>query len=119
MERRGPLRLWRPFHLYIQAKSRHGDCGTGDRGQAYGALMTVLDFWGGHGYQIVWVQLTTAPDGDAKRLAAHHQRLRRMVGRRWGFGDIQWAEALTLEGHGVIHALWAWKGTRSFYVPQR
>jgi hypothetical protein len=81
--------------------------------------MTVLDFWGGHSYQVVWVHLTTAPDGDGGRLAAHHQRLRRMVSRRWGFAEIQWAEALTLEGHGVIHALWVWKGARSFYVPQK
>jgi hypothetical protein len=90
-------------------------------------MMTALDFWAGQGFQVLWVHLTTAPDGDAGRLAYHHKRLRQSVEAKWGYEGLQFVEVITKEGHGVIHALWAWRPhtwrrgekARPFYVPQR
>jgi hypothetical protein len=66
------------------------------------------------------VDLTGAPGADARALADHHYRLRKMV-ERLGFPDIQHFQIKTAEGNGVLHVVWAWKcpdGVRQkrFYV---
>jgi len=78
----------------------------------------LFDYWQSRGYQFLWVMLSTANGGNASKLAYDHKRLRLSLDRRLGFGGVQFFQVLTTEGNGVLHVVWAWKGQRSFYVPQ-
>jgi hypothetical protein len=40
------------------------------------------------------------------------------VEREFGFKGIEQFVLETTEGNGVLHMVWAWRGARSFYVPQ-
>ncbi len=62
--------------------------------------------------------LSTAPGGDARKLAYHHKRLRQSLERKLGFKGVEFFQVETTEGNGVLHVVWAWRGERSFYVPQ-
>jgi hypothetical protein len=35
-----------------------------------------------------------------------------------GFAGVEFFQVQTTEGNGVLHVVWAWRGQRSFYVPQ-
>jgi hypothetical protein len=67
---------------------------------------------------MLWVMLSTAPGGEASKLAYHHKRLRQSLDRKLGFAGVEFVQVETREGHGVLHVIWAWRGPRSFYVPQ-
>jgi len=62
--------------------------------------------------------LSTARGGDSGRLSDHHKRLRQSVERHLGFSGLEFVQVSTSEGNGVLHIVWAWRGSRSFYVPQ-
>ena len=86
-------------------------------------IHSILDYWISNGYQVAWLTLTTAPGGSAEKLTAHHDRLRRMVERKYGYDPLEFLAVRTEEGLGVIHALWAWqapdvKPRRRLYVPR-
>jgi len=73
---------------------------------------------------VLWVCLTTAPGGDARRLAYNHQRLRQRIESVLGFKGLEFIVVKTREGHGVLHALWGWRPPpgwrgKDFYVPQK
>ena len=75
-------------------------------------------YWQSRGYQFLWVMLSTANGGNGSKLAYDHKRLRLSLDRRFGFGGVEFFQVQTTEGNGVLHVIWAWKGQRSFYVPQ-
>jgi hypothetical protein len=62
--------------------------------------------------------LSSSPESDRGRLSYNHKRLRQVISRRFGYSGIQFAQVRTSEGFGVLHILWAWQGSRSFYIPQ-
>ncbi len=62
--------------------------------------------------------LSTAPGGDADKLANHHDRLLKLIEREFGFVGIQHFFVRTDEGHGVLHCLWGYRGPGTFYIPQ-
>lgn len=54
--------------------------------------------------------LTTAPGGDARKLAAHFKELRRRIQRYLGYrGELFYMAIITSEGNGVLHPLIFWK----------
>jgi hypothetical protein len=65
-----------------------------------------------------WVGLTTRKGGDAAKLAQNHWRLRKWIEKTLGFEGLQYVQVSTSEGGGVLHIVWAWRGERSFYIPQ-
>lgn len=54
--------------------------------------------------------LTTAPGGDARKLAAHFKELRRRIQQQLGYrGELLYMAIITSEGNGVLHPLLFWK----------
>jgi len=72
----------------------------------------------GRGCKLVRVDLTTARGGRADLLRRHLQELRRRVERVYQFKGLEVFAIQTTEGNGVLHMVWAWRGERSFYIPQ-
>ena len=75
------------------------------------------------GFTLLWITLTSAPGSDFELLAYHHQQLRQRVERKLGFKGLQHFQVKTMEGHGVLHVLWAYKSApggraKPFYIPQ-
>jgi hypothetical protein len=65
------------------------------------------------------VDLTTDTKvGNGSKLRKHLQELRRRVERVYGYKGIETFIVETSEGGGVLHMVWAWEGSRSFYIPQ-
>lgn len=87
--------------------------------RGYHRVQSCLTYWQKNGFQVLWVCLTTAPGGDSNSLAYHHQKLRQRIERKLNYNDIQHFQVKTNEGNGVLHIFWAWKGARSFYIPQK
>lgn len=81
-------------------------------------IRSLLHYWQARGYQLLWVMLSTAPGGDRRKLRYHHKRLLQQLDRKLGFGGVEHFLVETTEGNGVLHVVWAWRGSRSFYVPQ-
>lgn len=69
------------------------------------------------GAQLFRVDLTTAPGGDAGKLAVHSRELRRRVKREYGY-DVEQFQVETNEGHGVYHCVWAIVSDRAVYIHQ-
>lgn len=91
--------------------------------RGYHRVQSCLQYWQAHGYQVLWVMLSTASGGDASKLAYHHQRLRQRIEARLGYQGLQHYQVRTSEGNGVLHIFWAWRARdgcrqRSFYVKQ-
>jgi hypothetical protein len=89
----------------------------------YHRVNSVLTYWEAREYQIRWVMLSSSQASDTRLLARHHKELLRRVGRKLGFGDVEWFYVITREGFGVIHAFWAWRPKdgerrRVFWIPQ-
>jgi hypothetical protein len=74
---------------------------------------------------LFFVTLTGAPQSSDKLLSYHHERLKLQVSRRRLLGRIEHFKVITREGHGVVHALWAFpprnRGLRdkAVFIPQR
>ena len=92
--------------------------------RAYHRIRSILQFWLAHGYQVLWVTLTSSPNSDARALAYHHQILRQRIEREFGYHGLEHFQVRTGEGYGVLHCFWSWKERRpgfrqrSFYIPQ-
>ena len=69
------------------------------------------------GCKFIRLDLTTASGGDEKALRRHFQELRRRIEDELGFAELEYFCIDTIEGHGVLHTVLAYKGQRSFYVP--
>lgn len=81
-----------------------------------------LRFWLLRRYQCLWVTLTSAPDSPKDRLRKDFQTLRKRAMRYFGYDPIQYVCVDTIEGHGVLHMIWAWrdpdpKKKASFFIP--
>lgn len=86
------------------------------------AVMDRLRYWQSMGYQCLWVTLTSAPNSPKERLRKDFQVLRKRIDRDLGFSGFEYVCVDTLEGHGVLHMIWAWKDPNprkraSFYIP--
>ena len=86
------------------------------------AVMDRLRYWQSMGYQCLWVTLTSAPDSPKERLRKDFQILRKRMDRDLGYSGLEYVCVDTLEGHGVLHMIWAWKDPNprkraSFYIP--
>lgn len=85
------------------------------------AVIDRLRYWQASGYQCLWVTLTSAPGGPLARLRKDFQVLRKRVGREFGFASFEYVCVDTIEGHGVLHMIWAWadpdtRKKASFYI---
>jgi len=86
------------------------------------SVLDCIRYWQGHGYQLLWVTLTSAPQSSRQELRVHFQTLRKRIARQLGFKCIEYCCVDTREGHGVLHMIWAWRDQdpnrrASFYVP--
>jgi hypothetical protein len=86
------------------------------------AILDRLRFWQSNGYQCLWVTLTSAPGQTIKRLRKDFQVLRKRISREHGYGAFEYVCVDTIEGHGVLHMIWAYRDSNplkkaSFYVP--
>lgn len=100
-------------------KGHRGGTWTRQQRRIYRGLRSWLLECDGRGCHFLRVDLTGAPNSDAHRLARDHQELRRRVERVFGFKGLEYYAIQTREGNGVLHMIWAWAGTRSFYIPKR
>lgn len=94
---------------------------TKQQRQLYVRARAALERWETHGYQVLWVTLTSAPESPKVSLFKQHDKLRKRIIRQFGF-DYERVVVETSEGHGVLHMFWAWRDpdqTRaaSFYLP--
>lgn len=92
--------------------------------RGYQRIRSLLWFWESHGFQVLWLMLSTAPGGDASQLTYRHKRLRQLAEKQLGYKGIEHYQVRTNEGHGVLHIFWAWRveegeRARQFWVDQR
>ena len=73
--------------------------------RGYQRIMSILNFWEGHDYQIMWLCLTSSRASEAKLLAEHHDKLKKYVERRFGFEGIEHVSIKTTEGQGSLRQL--------------
>lgn len=88
------------------------------QGRVFNRLVSFCTYHKGRGCQLSRVDLTTAVGGDASRLRRRLQELRRRVERELGYNDLRMFVIETTEGNGVLHMVWAWKGSREFWIDQ-
>ena len=86
------------------------------------SILDLLRYWQWNGYQCLWVTLTSAPDQTEERLRKDFQVLRKRISREFDCGLFHYVCVDTLEGHGVLHMIWAFKDPNSnkrasFYIP--
>lgn len=73
---------------------------------------TVLDrlnHWQAHGYQCLWVTLTSSPSSPVAQLRRDFQALRKRMARQLDYEGVEYVCVDTREGHGVLHMILAWK----------
>lgn len=92
--------------------------------RGYQRIRSLLWFWECHGFQVLWVMLSTAEGGDANKLSYRHKVLRQRMERQLGYEGIEHYQVRTEEGHGVLHIFWAWRPApgaraRRFWIDQR
>jgi hypothetical protein len=72
---------------------------------------------------VLWFTLTTREAADNSKLAYDHKRLRMELYRKLNFQGVQFVAVRSRGDKNPslqhLHGLWAWKGPRSFYVPQQ
>jgi hypothetical protein len=82
-----------------------------------------MHFWVSHGFQIRWVTLTTRDSVQNKKLAYDHKRLRQRIASVQDFKGLQFVQVRARGDKNPtlqhLHVFWAWKGERSFYIPQQ
>jgi hypothetical protein len=84
--------------------------------------MSLLLFWMTHGYQILWITLTSSSTSDPDKLTEHFSTLKKRIERNFGFADLEHFKVSTYEGNGVLHFFLAYKpkpGERAkkFFIP--
>ena len=96
---------------------------TRQQKRAFHRSMSCLALWAGVKAQVRWVMLSSVNlktgEKDLASLSPHFQRLRQMIERRFGYVGIEYLKVNTAEGGGVIHCYLAYRGRKSFYIPQR
>lgn len=73
------------------------------------AVLDRLNYWMAHGYQCLWVTLTSSPSSPVAQLRKDFQTLRKRMARQLGYATVQYICVDTREGHGVLHMILAWK----------
>ena len=73
------------------------------------AVLDRLNYWMAHGYQCLWVTLTSSPSSPIAQLRRDFQTLRKRMARQLGYEAVQYVCVDTREGHGVLHLVLAWK----------
>jgi hypothetical protein len=91
--------------------------------RGYQRVRSLLWFWESHGFQTLWVTLSTAEGGQADKLTYHHEQLRQRIERHLGYKGLEYYQVRTEEGHGVLHIFWAWRPPsgerpRQFWISQ-
>ncbi len=91
--------------------------------RGYQRIRSLLWFWECHGFQVLWIMLSTAPGGDASKLSYRHKLLRQRIERLLGYVGLEHYQVRTAEGNGVLHIFWAWKPrpgerARRFWIDQ-
>jgi hypothetical protein len=84
--------------------------------------MSLLLFWMTHGYQILWITITSSSTSDPAKLTEHFSTLKKRIERTFGFEDLEHFKISTYEGYGVLHFFLAYKpkpGKRAkkFFIP--
>lgn len=92
--------------------------------RGYQRIRSLLWFWECHGFQVLWIMLSTAEGGDASKLSYRHKLIRQRIERQLGYDGIEHYQVRTEEGHGVLHIFWAWRSApgqraRRFWIDQR
>jgi len=95
---------------------------TRQQKRAYQRSMSLLLFWMTHGYQILWITLTSSSTSDPAKLTDHFSTLKKRIERTFGFEDMEHFKISTYEGFGVLHLYLAYKpkpGKRAkkFFIP--
>ena len=110
---------------------RYGHSGTGLRRppltrqqkRCFQRLKSLMHFWVSHGFQIRWVTLTTRDSVQNKKLAYDHKRLRQRIASVQDFKGLQFVQVRARGDKNPtlqhLHVFWAWKGERSFFIPQQ
>ena len=75
------------------------------------AVLDRLNYWMAHGYQCLWVTLTSSPSSPVAQLRKDFQTLRKLMARQLDYEGVQYICVDTREGHGVLHMILAWKET--------
>lgn len=91
--------------------------------RGYQRVRSLLWFWECHGFQVLWVMLSTAEGGNPDKLTYNHKRLRQRIEQQLGFAGIEYYQVRTDEGNGVLHVFWAWRPAagdrpRRFWIDQ-
>lgn len=73
------------------------------------AVLDRLNYWMAHGYQCLWVTLTSSPSSPVAKLRKDFQTLRKRMARQLDYEGVQYICVDTREGHGVLHMILAWK----------
>lgn len=92
--------------------------------RGYQRIRSLLWFWESHGFQVLWVMLSTAVGGEPAKLTYRHKLIRQRIERQLGYKRIEHYQVRTEEGNGVLHVFWAWRPApgeraRRFWVDQR
>ena len=113
-------------YFYSPQEKNQNQRGEWSRKQkrGYQRIRSLLWFWECHAFQVLWVMLSTAPDGDASKLTYRHKVLRQRIERQLGYAGIEHYQVRTEEGNGVLHIFWAWRPkpgerARQFWIDQR
>jgi hypothetical protein len=107
----------------VERESTSGGGWSRQQKRGYNRVLSCLQFWQSHGYQVLWLMFSTAAGGSKSALSADHASLIKRV-ERLGFPRVQHFQVRTGEGNGVLHVLWAWKADdgfrqKSFFIGQR
>lgn len=91
----------------------------------YQRLHSVIYMLEERGYQIRLLHLTSSNESDATKITYHVQQLVQRIERQLGYEGMIRFTVRTREGEGVeearrgvLHMVIAWKGPRTFWVPQ-
>jgi hypothetical protein len=71
--------------------------------------MSLLLFWMTHGYQILWITITSSSTSDPDKLTEHFSTLKKRIERTFGFEEMEHFKISTYEGYGVLHFFLAYK----------
>lgn len=84
----------------------------------YRIIMSEIHLWASYGGQVRKLELTTADGGDASKMQIHFKQLLRAIGKKLGYGNIDYAGVQTIEGNGVLHVFISWIGRKTFFIKQ-
>lgn len=77
--------------------------------EAYNRILPSLTFAMDRGWTCAWVTLTSAFEGDIKKLWRSHSKLQKWLKERSPV-PVHWIGIRTNEGNGVLHLFWIFEG---------